>query len=253
MQGPSSLTLATIPGAVGPGDHLHYTLQDLFTLNPSLFGYLPQGQATLQPALQQPLLPLPQQSMLGIAPQHAPVPPQLHDAFLANMASADLANPALFSSSFPSTHLPAFSCQSQLHPFPQQIHQGFGQPPGGVTDMTGQTAPVFGNSNHMLTFPPNSGLGQQQHIVPQQQSLNLNQRGSSSGQNQQGIAGTQEAMLQAFNPTVRRPGQDFSKASSVSEDPVMEPYLALQILASQNVYRAQRQVPNFRAIRHAPY
>ena len=124
-----------------------------------------------------------------------------------------------------------------------------------------QPAPVFGNSNQMLLYAPNSGLpqqqqpslAQQQHSVAQQQSASLTRHGSSPGQDLQGIAGIQEAMMQAFDPTVRRPGQNFSKASSVSEDPVMEPYLALQILTSQDVYGPQRPVPNFRATRHAPY
>lgn len=72
-------------------------------------------------------------------------------------------------------------------------------------------------------------------------------------QDQQTAASLQEAMLQAFDPTVRRPGQNFSEASSVLADPLMRPYLLLQIPAAQDLPGPERPHPIFRAKRHAPY
>ena len=271
MQGLSGLTPDAVAGPSGLGGQLQYTLEDLSKLHPSLFGYLQQGQVGLPAALQQPLLPLSQQPLLplsqqpllGAAPLHATVPTQLQDAFMTSMASADLNNPALFSASFPALQQPAFGHPGQLQAYPQQPSQGVVGSAGGVVEMMGQATSLFGHPSQMLPYSalpqgvlplargiPETGLSPHPHSILQQPS----RPGLLAGPVQQTPASMQELML-AFDPTVRRPEQNFFKASSVSEDPLMGPYLSLQIPVSQNynIYGPMRPITNFRATRRAPY
>lgn len=198
--------------------------------------------------------------MLSTAQQHATVPSSLHDAFLSSMASTDFTNPALLIPSFNIPQQRAFGHPTQLQAFPLQPHHGLLPPAGGAAALMGQARPPFGRFPYSGTLPmgvpshaPLPREGSNSGRTSQQQSLNKGQLGSVPGQDQQTAAGMQDAMLQAFDPTVRRPGQNFSEASSVLEDPLMRPYLLLQIPAAQDVYEPKRPLPNFCAVCHAPY
>lgn len=249
MQALLSLAQEATPGPLGLGGRFTYGLDDLSALHPSLLA-----------GAQQPLLPV----------QQSTAQSQLHEALLANMAQVDPTNPAFYPFAFlgvqgisPLT----FGNPAQLQAVLQQRQQGLSPAPThssagehlGLEARPGALGRLSSMPEGRGAHQPRLVLPQQPPLPPQQQSVNT---AFAMGQPQMQLPGheqqqqqlnPQDNLMSIFDPTVRRPGQNFSEAPSVFQDPQVEPCLSQQILTFNHTYGPSRGSAYFRAPRSAPY
>ena len=267
MQALLSLAQEATTGPLGLGGQFSYSLDDFSALHPSVLGHALQGPPPLQQSLQPqqpPLLAGAAQPLMPV--QQGPAQSQVHEALLANMAQVDPTNPAFYPfnlQSIQGINPVSFANPAQLQAFLQQRQQGLS--PASVHSSAGEHPMQPGALGRMSSMP--EGIGAHQPRLPLQQQPLLSQQQSvntvfAMGQQQMQLAGherpqqqlnPQQNLMSIFDPTVRRPGQNFSEAPPVFQDPQVEPCLSQQIPTHSHAHGPRRGSAYFRAPRSAPY
>lgn len=253
------LTQQDTPGApVGLAAQLSHPEDNLSALHPLLLGHAMQGQPGMQPPLQPPLLVGAQH----LPPQQGSAQTHLHEALLANMARADLTNPAFLPFTFPGTQSAqginplTFNHTNQLQALLllQQQQQGLSPVP---QSSAGHQQVDPGPGRQGGSMPDYLGAPQSRLQQQQQPGLDLayalgQQQVTRHEQLQQQLT-PQNMLAPVFNPIVRRPGQNSIEALPVFQVPQVEPALSQQTLTFNHAYGSSRGSPQFHAPGSAPF